>query len=266
MKIRIYSDLHLEHFHPGEILDFIVNPGESIDVLILAGDILTVHKLKKDGYLNELYREFLNHCSKNFKNVLYVAGNHEAYGYHLESSHSHLKEILESYSNIHFMENDSFILDDWVFLGATLWTDFFRQNPLAMMEAHRCINDYSVIRTGSNYRKLSPDDVLKRHLYSVDYFEFQLNLHKDKNVFIITHMAPSSQSIHEMYRGSLVNSAYVSDLDMWAMDFPQLKYWVHGHVHHSFQYDLTDTCKVICNPKGYGNENNGFNPKFTLTI
>ncbi len=266
MKVRIYSDLHLEHFHPGEMLDFIVNPGEAIDVLILAGDIFTAKKFKTEGYLSELYCDFLNHCSKNFQNVLYVAGNHEAYGYHLESSHKKLREVLSEYPNIHFMENDKFILDNWVFLGATLWTNFFNQNPLAMMESQRCMNDYSVIRTGTNYRKLNPDDVLKLHRYSLDYFEFQLNLHKNENVFIISHMAPSSRSIHEMYRGSLVNSAFVSDLDEWAMDYPQLKYWVHGHVHHSFQYDLTDTCKVICNPKGYGKENVGFDSKLTLTI
>ena len=36
---------------------------------------------------------------------------------------------------IHYLENDYVKIKDWVFLGATLWTDFRNENALEMMEA-----------------------------------------------------------------------------------------------------------------------------------
>ena len=79
MKIKLLSDLHLEHSYPGQYFD----PGTG-DVLVLAGDIFNAHHLKKNGYLNELYRKFIKDCSDNYEHVFYVTGNHEYFSYNYE--------------------------------------------------------------------------------------------------------------------------------------------------------------------------------------
>jgi hypothetical protein len=41
--------------------------------------------------------------------------------------------------------------------------------------------------------------------------------------------------------------------------------WIHGHTHDSFDYAVAGT-RVICNPKGYRNENRSFRPDLTVRV
>ena len=47
-----------------------------------------------------------------------------------------------------------------------------------------------------------------------------------------------------------MNGAYHSDLTEFIMDRPEIKLWVHGHMHDDFDYMIGDT-RVVCNPRGY---------------
>jgi predicted phosphodiesterase len=72
MKFIIASDLHLEFYKYINLSDFfdISSINESI-TLILAGDI---------GYpYHNNYETFLSECSKLFKHIILIAGNHEYY-------------------------------------------------------------------------------------------------------------------------------------------------------------------------------------------
>jgi hypothetical protein len=258
MRIKLLSDLHLEHLYPTEM----ISPGSG-EILILAGDILTAKSFKTNGYLHDIYARFLTECSDKFDRVLYVLGNHEHYGYCFDHTEDKIRDNLPD--NIILLHNNKIIIENWVFLGATFWTDHNRENPIYMMENNMRMNDYSSIRISSNYRKLNADDTLLEHKKSKEYFEQELQNHKDDNVFVVTHMTPSHQSIHEEYRAASLNSAFVSDLDNWILGHPQIKYWAHGHVHNSFDYTIGD-CRVICNPHGYRRENRNFNINFEIDI
>jgi len=245
MKIKVVSDLHLETCeHDQGVPDL----GEG-EVLILGGDILCARHFKKDGPLKKVYNDFLKRCVDNFDWVLYLAGNHEAYGYNYEGTWDVLKENLPE--GIHLMENSVVKIKDWNFIGATLWTDFRNENALEMMEAKNCMNDYKTIRIGSNYRKLNPDDTLKFHKKSKQFLLDTLPMFKNQKVWVLTHHAPSYQSVHPKYRNSgIANGAYVSDLDDLIFDNPIIKYWSHGHTHESMDY-MIGGCRVISNPRGY---------------
>jgi hypothetical protein len=133
-----------------------------------------------------------------------------------------------------------------------------------MMEAAQCMNDYKVIRIGSNYRKLNPDDTLKFHKKSKQFLIERLEQFKDTKTWVLTHHAPSYQSVHPKYRSSgIANGAFVSDLDDLILNNPQIKYFSHGHTHESFDY-MIGGCRVICNPRGYYNGYNSsdLNPNF----
>jgi hypothetical protein len=133
MKIKVVSDLHLECCEENI---GVPDLGEG-DVLILGGDILCARHFKKNGPLHKVYDDFLQKCVKNFDEVLYLNGNHEAYGYNYEGTFDVLAEHLPK--EIHYLENDYVNIKDWVFLGATLWTDFRNENALEMMEASRYV-------------------------------------------------------------------------------------------------------------------------------
>lgn len=256
MKIQIYSDIHLEHFCAAQY--FPVGTG---DILILAGDILNAKHFKTDGYLHNVYDRFLNDCSQNFKNVLYVFGNHEFYSYNYEGVKKKIKENLPS--NFYLLDNDTVSIQGWNFIGFTLWSDFRNENPLEMMEAECNMNDYKVIRIGSNYRKLRADDTLSFHKESKNYLLKQLENFQE-NVFVISHHAPSYQSIPQEYKNHS-NGAYSSNLDDLIIEHPQIKYWVHGHTHNFFDYQIGE-CRVICNPVGYPGQSTGFKEDFYLNL
>ena len=250
MKLRCFSDLHLEHFVACQVF----NVGEG-DVLILAGDILCAKHFKTDGYLHAVYDRFLNDCSKNYDKVLYVLGNHEFYGYNYEGTSKTIKEYLPD--NIHLLDNETFTYNSWNFICFTLWTDFRNENALEMMEAECNINDYKVIRIGHNYRKMRADDTLAFHKESKKYLLNQLQT-LTENVFVISHHAPSYQSVAAQFKNE-ANGAYCSNLDDLIVNHPQIKYWAHGHTHTAFNY-MIEGCRVICNPGGYPGQNTGFFP------
>ena len=260
-RIKCVSDLHLECNAEGH---GVPNLGEG-DILILGGDILCARHFKKDGPLKKVYDDFLQKCVKNFDEVLYLNGNHEAYGYNYEGTFDVLAEHLPK--EIHYLENDYVKIKDTIFLGCTLWTDFRNENALEMMEASRFLNDYKTIRIGSNYRKMNPEDTLKFHKKSKLFLQQKLEQFKNDKVWILTHHAPSYQSIHPKYRTETINGSYASDLDDLILDNPQVKYFSHGHTHSSFDYFIGE-CRVICNPRGYfpSEINPNFDPNFEVEI
>jgi len=254
MKVRVVSDLHLECCEHGYGVPDL-GKGE---VLILGGDILCARHFKRNGNLHQVYKDFLQKCADNFDWVLYIKGNHEAYGYNYEGTHKVLKENLPE--GIHLMEDNIVKISDWVFIGSTLWTDFRKENPLEMMEAAQCMNDYKTIRITPKYRKLNPDDTLSFHQKSKKFLLNTLPMFENQKVWVLTHHGPSYQSIHPKYRSSgIANGAYVSDLDDLILSHSQIKYWSHGHTHESMDYTIGD-CRVVCNPRGYYPTE--VNPKF----
>lgn len=243
MKVKLLSDLHLEACEKGGVF----HPGKG-DILILAGDILTAHHLRKNGNLNRIYSDFLNDCVQNYEHVIYVMGNHEHYGYHLNSTYKTLKSNIPK--EIHLLENEVVCINDWVFIGMTMWTDFNQGNPSDMFAVKQMMNDFHTIRVDSSYRKLQPYDLLDIHRESKAYLLNKLQEHSDDNVFVVTHHAPCSQSISENYKGKMSNCAYYTDFSNLILSHTQIKYWVHGHVHHVNDYMLGN-CRIMSNPRGY---------------
>jgi hypothetical protein len=137
-----------------------------------------------------------------------------------------------------------------------------------MMEASQCLNDYKVIRIGSNYRKMRPEDTLGFHKKSKQFLLDTLPIFENQKVWVLTHHAPSYQSVSTKYRSSgIANGAYVSDLDDLILDHASIKYFSHGHTHESMDYMIGD-CRVVCNPRGYypTEVNENFNPNFEVEI
>ena len=64
-------------------------------------------------------------AKENFKGpeVVYVLGNHEYYGKSLPKLTNLIKAAAWG-SNVHVLDDGKFVMDNIIFLGCTLWTDF----------------------------------------------------------------------------------------------------------------------------------------------
>jgi Icc-related predicted phosphoesterase len=243
MKVRVISDVHTETCEYGGVPDL-----GSADVLILGGDILCARHFKTNGKLHQVYKDFLQKCADNFKHVIYIQGNHEHWGLNYDNTYNTLKENIPP--QIHLLENEVIKIENIVFLCCTLWTDFRNENPFEMINAQKFMNDYKSIRIGSNYRKFRPEDTLRLHKESKQFLIDNLEKYKDEKVWVVTHHAPSFQSVHPRYRMETINGSFVSDLEDLILSNPNISYFSHGHVHDSFDYYIGE-CRVICNPRGY---------------
>lgn len=288
MKIKLVSDLHLE------FSDCFITNEEACDVLILSGDIMVAedmhnHPEPATPYSPEIikilgtrqamaqrFRDFLKRCSFQFPHVIYVAGNHEFYHGRWKSSIQHLRDECSKFPNVYFLERDTKIINDVVFVGGTLWTNMNKGDPLTLHSVRDMMNDFRVIRNDEKgFTSLKPHDTAIRHKETIDYIKHIVCEHKDKKIVVVGHHSPSYQSIHSTYASEfLMNGAYHSDLTDIMLDNPHIKLWTHGHTHHSFDYVVGET-RIVCNPRGYQStksdgtdwgEDTGFNINIALEI
>lgn len=253
MKLNILSDLHLS-------CGVLEMPQNDADVVILAGDIARP-------------LEAVSWAFGFAKPVLYVPGNHEFYGSSMADTVEELRQLCAG-TSIHVLDCDEIILGGVRFLGTTLWTDFMlfgegAQRMLAMQAAQNFMRDFSKIHTDEVPDRLfTPGDSAALCQVHASWLESRLAEPHAGPTVVITHHAPSRQSIHPRFAGSPLNACFVSDLDYLA-DGRRAQLWVHGHTHDSFDYLLNGT-RVVCNPRGYAkagvNENPLFDRNFLVEI
>jgi DNA repair exonuclease SbcCD nuclease subunit len=268
MKIKVVSDLHLE------FSDCFIKNEHDADVLILSGDILVAEKLMRpNSEEGGRFRDFLKRCSFQFPHVVYVAGNHEFYsGGNFYKTVTELRDYCSTqHNNIYFLERDTKVIDDVVFVGGTLWTDMNKYDPMTLHAVRDMMNDYRTIRNDKKgYTPLKPADTCERHRETRDYIFHIVDEHKDKRCVVVGHHTPSFRSCAPEYASDyLMNGAYHSELSESILDRPQIKLWTHGHTHHAFDYMIGET-RVVCNPRGYesswGTEHTGWDPEKVIEL
>ena len=270
MYMRFMSDLHLEF---GEMSLPEPQPNDADTVLVLAGDVAV-------AITKTQYTQFILDAQKQFKHVIWIMGNHEHYGGSVNRSIAKIKRALmitqameDSGSlNVSIVENEVVRIEDVDFICATLWTDYANHNPLAMMQAQQKMNDYQRIRWGRGpgqlayAQKLSPEYAYQLHDVSRKFIERSLAASDARIKVVVTHHAPSYQSIHERFRGDPLNACYASPLEDIMLDL-EPDYWIHGHLHDSVDYNIGKT-NILCNPRGYAEHeiNPEFDPLWTIDL
>ena len=253
MKIRVFSDIHLE-WGPFVIPE---REEDKNTVLVLAGDI-------GKAVVVERIKDFIESASSRFKNVVYIMGNHEHYDFKFDNTYKEIKSVLQEFDNVYFLEKEAVIIDDVKFICASLWTDFDGDRYMTKLECQFGMNDYACIgfpEEEIGYRVLTPDDVLEDHYKAKDFIIHSLaNTPSGMKKVVVTHHAPSSKSIDPIFFGDRRNGAYVSNLEPIMYEYkPNL--WIHGHTHSNMDYTIDET-RVFCNPRGYFKYEE--NPKFRL--
>jgi predicted phosphodiesterase len=251
MRIRILSDLHLEHagWQP---------PAVTADVVVLAGDI-------------HLGTRGLSWARKHFPKVpiVYVPGNHEYYGGRLQDVLAALrKEAVEE--DIDLLDQDGVTVKGVRFLGTTLWTDFElhgadpRSIARAMAVAQDGVNDFRLVQYGDS-GTFQPRHAREIHLEQARWLEEQLARPVSETTVVVTHHLPHPRSIHARFQGDPYNPIFASDLDRLVR--PPVDLWIHGHAHDSMDYVVNGT-RVVCNPRGYipREPNGAFDPACVVEV
>jgi len=293
MKIAVCDDLHLEF---GDI--FLKNE-DNAEVLILAGDICTAKVFKHKPKERAMVKDFFRRCAFQFPHVVYVLGNHEHYDYDIAKTYNTLKAELADLPNVHLLEKETWEHNDITFVGATLWTDMNKGDSLTQWHCGQRMNDFRLITNSNrkthhtntiyvknpdgsgmhlkdaegnlvveridHYEKSSRwsvEDSVEDHKKALDYIRIATADYGGvpRKFVVVTHHAPTPLSIAEYYKGdTLMNGAFHSDLSEFIMDRPQIKLWLHGHMHNVSDYMIGDT-RVVCNPRGYiGHEQRALN-------
>ena len=256
MKAWIFSDLHLEcNEHPASLCV------PDADICICAGDVL-------DGGVGRSIRWLRDHIAPSMP-VVFVAGNHEHYRSSLSEGLKAGHAEASKCDRVHFLDDSSVVVNDWRFVGGTLWTDFrLFGDPLAAASASRAhLNDYRRIRFRTvPYKALSPRDTMQMHYAAKARFAEFMSTDTEHPTVVVSHHAPSPQSVPPRYVDDPLTPSFASDLEAEILRFePAL--WVHGHIHTASDYFIGKT-RVICNPRGYPDEHlsSTFDPTLVLQL
>jgi predicted phosphodiesterase len=250
MKIRVFSDLHLEFFafEPADV---------SADVVVLAGDIHNGHYGL--GWARQAFPD---------AQIVYVMGNHEFYDADLDAVLDRARREATALE-IYLLEKDQAIIDGVRFLGTTLWTDFDVEapqwpRPLALRHANATMPDFRVIRHRGE--TLSAELTREFHRASRQWLSERLAEPFDGKTVVVTHHLPHRGSIDRQFHRDPLNPAFVSHMPELVQ--PPVTLWIHGHTHCSCDYEPVRGTRVLCNPRGYGPSqlNDRFDQRLVIRI
>ncbi|QET03623.1 metallophosphoesterase [Cupriavidus pauculus] len=254
MKLRLLSDLHLEHDMPQDV------PTCDADLVILAGDIA-------NG------REGVDWAARTFDvPVVYVPGNHEYYESNFALVDRQLAAASAEFGHVivlneavaEFADRDGTRVR---VIGTTWWTDYQLFGAArfddAMAACASVMVDHRLIHTASEdgtLRRFTPADALARHRRATAWLEATLAQPFDGKTVVVTHHGPDIGSLDARYAHDIVSAGFLSQRPDLVM---QTDLWVHGHTHTGFDYRIDDA-RVVCNPRGYRSRRTGEmeNPRF----
>lgn len=273
MKIRQYSDTHIEHylrdFHTTRLVSPEDPPREPFwyppplpddkeTTLLLAGDIgCGTNWIETGDYC------WIAKVSAQFKQVLIVLGNHDYWPFGdkltIEKGGEKCNALLQDmgFYNVKVLDMDTYSDGDFLVVGATLWTDMFKASPYAMMNMKNCMAyDGKILHaTGPDgyFERFTSERWILTHDKHKSYIRHVVENNPDKKIVVLTHHVPIPSLIDPHYAGDPSNAYYVSDLSEFVLDNPNIIYWGSGHVHFQSVNKIGE-CTFVNNCVGYPGE------------
>ena len=241
------SDLHLDNYvidRKNKLYNYPILPKRigKDDMLILAGDICEY--LYIDNYKN-----YFESLSKVFKKVFIVEGNHEFY----ENDISYEPHAIYP-ENFILLKNESYEVDqDTVIYGGTLWSNIADLSSSDRANIEMMISDFHIIKDGNEKYSIEKMTSLYNHFIE-GLYEAQIK-YPDKKLLVVSHFAPSMQSVTPRFKGNALNPYFCNNLDA-LIEKSNIEAWFHGHIHSVHDYTIGKT-RILCNPRGYPREIDG---------
>ena len=239
MKIQYCSDLHLEF---ASNLQFIfAYPIQPVaDILLLAGDIVPLMT-----YQQSKYSFFWDYLDANFKQVYWIPGNHEYYGYNIDPwDITSIKPRIRP--NIQLVYNKSFQLaEDIRLICSTLWTSISPNNRFAVENG---MSDFDAITF--EFRKFNADDYNFLHAQCLQFITDELKAYDGQKKIVMSHHVPTLLNYPEQYKTSKLNQGFAVEL------FPMIEesgpdVWLYGHHHQNIPPFTIGETLLVNNQLGY---------------
>ena len=213
-------------------------PFEAVgDVLVLAGDIFN---LRDDVPPCPKFWEW---ASANYREVLIVPGNHEyCQNYDvLADGDSWSREILP---NVHYYQNKVVRIDNVDFILSTLWSHIRPEDEFVVQQG---MYDFRQIMYGGN--RFTTDDFNTEHQKCLDFIKQSVAESTSEHIVVVTHHLPTLEVVASQHKGSLLNSAFASELSNFIAD-SRIDVWIYGHSHSNIDTTIRNT-RIVCNQLGY---------------
>jgi predicted phosphodiesterase len=260
VRIQFVSDIHLEMYKrvPFDPTHFVM-PGQA-EYLALCGDI---------GYPEDLLlEEFLRFCSRNFRIVFWVPGNHEFYSpssqMTVQEKFTKMQSLCQKFGNILLMNEQGYNVPGTPIriIGCPLWTHIPEESK---RQAEKYMNDFRLIFKAPNQR-MTVNDLNEWHAANVAWIQSEIQAAKDsgRELVVLTHHLPTQRLVHQKYEGHPLNACFATSLDP-LIQYP-IRAWLCGHSHTGNEARVNE---VLCalNPGGYPGENEtSGDPEKILTV
>jgi hypothetical protein len=241
MKFQIWSDLHTEWYD--SLINFPLIRNVASENLILAGDIGC------PATALEQYRYFLSDCSRKFKNIFLLCGNHEAYGTSLYNAKELIKNTIKEFPNIHFMDKTRYDFPNTnvSMLGCVLWSKIQDHQQGRIKNG---LNDFYRIEN------FTLKDYHNEHITDLTWLEKSIleiqENEPNRQIIVVTHHAPILEGTsHPQFDNSPITSAFASDLS-YLVKSPVVAF-IFGHSHYSSN-QVINGVRIISNQLGYPGE------------
>ena len=190
----------------------------------------------------------MEYCSKNWKTVIYVLGNHEFYvgrdkinkhnprtknGINIEEMVAKYKYVLRIYPNVYCLENECIDVGEYRIYGTTLWT-----------KHNHNLNDSRFIKKEHiDYWSDNEKELLRWHLAETI-----------KNTIVVTHFPViQKDTSHPKFNDSELRDYFTWDNLLSDLHRDNLVACIAGHTHYSFDF-VQDGVRMISNQFGYMDE------------
>ncbi len=256
IKFQYISDLHLEYYKNLNFENINFEKINGCDNLFLLGDIGCAY--------SDIYHEFIQYCSENWKNVFVIFGNHEYFckKQNIKTMEEIEKEVLKFPKNVYYLQNDYIYINkhnsivtknineencnDYIkIIGSILWSNINEYTA-------SCTNDYKYIYITRD-KLLMPDDVRKMFKINREYILKEIESSICSTILLTHH------GVHDLangyYNGNQVATGYVTNI-VELSNMRNLIACINGHTHSSIDTKIPNTnIKLLSNCYGYKGEN-----------
>lgn len=236
-------------------------PDDKDTILILAGDVwISARWIEYAGV------SWISQVAPRFKYVLKVFGNHSfwpvKHGLTIKDGANTCNAMLQDMGliNVKVLDCDTFQDPDHpelLFVGATLWTDMKKSDPLVMhnMSKFMSYDGKIAYETGHDrgWERFTSQRWVETHYKHKDYINLIARQNPDKKIVVLTHHLPMETLGDPRYDGDQSNYYYYSDLSDTILDNKNIVLWAYGHTHFCKDTMMVN-CRLINNSVGYAGE------------
>lgn len=230
MKFSLISDMHVDFPQPKTPYD------KFEDFVIVAGD--TSNGLAGTKFLNKIK-------NKGF-DLFAIDGNHEHYknqaqGRTHAQTHANFYELIKQPCFVR-------LTDDLYIVGTNGW---YLVSDESLWQGYMNDGIYSTL-TAAEVNQLAVEDSV--------YLDTILGTEPGRAI-VVTHTAPCLDTLSPQYEGHYSNEWYWNPYNFDVLDRyrDKIAVWCHGHSHAPAD-KIIKGVRVVCNPRGYPNENPDWAP------